>query len=887
MHKRYADKGSDKARRQAGYFRITVRADHIIFVEPIGSFTAGIIEHELSRLRQVTDEVKQAGHRVLILVNISGITKHTSGSRTALKAAAKLPFERGAAYGGSRLLGMIMQYLQRSIDPKRAHYFRTEAEAVAYLQGKNARRRPGYRSASRSFVMVSAVLLLFLSAATYLSWQSSRQKVRTESFSLFDQIAQRTHNDLQKRMGAYIQALYGFRGLFNASHSVERNEFSAYFKSLNLSSDFPGFSAISYIKYVKSQDVSAFTSAVRMDKSLNSAGYPNFAIYPFTKKPAYDVVDYTEPNENSAPGFDLSSDPTRLATLTEARDTGQPVATESVTFASAPKTQGFFVTLPVYFQPAPATMAARQAQLEGYVNAVFQYPTLFKNALAGLDETGVAVKIYDDQDRMIYRSGKPVAGGQTVTKQLTVGTRTFDVSFNVPAAYGLDRAAQQLPGTVLSGGIFAVFMLSLLLVTLLRSRGQAIKLADTITADLEHERNIAIDNQHKLEISERALADEKASVERKVVERTRELNEARAQLEASLRGLPFGFAIINRGHKDVFSNQALSTVVGRDIPIRQASRDTVKHLHAALKNSLDVKACLKQAESTLKIVDQECMLGSKYLHVLFIPIVDKQAGGQPVVGSVIILEDVTEERALQRSRDEFFSIASHELRTPLTAVRGNASIILEDYREHLRDPALKQMVTDIESSSARLITIVNNLLDMSELEQNQAVIAKATIEVKPLLAAVMDDFKTQADKQGVALKLKAGKEQMIVTADNGRLKQIIHNLISNALHFTHSGSVSIAVQPRGGYAKISVADTGKGIPVELQHLLFRKLQQASQNILTRDTSQSTGLGLYLSRLLAERMGGTLTLEKSEPGKGSVFVLELPLSKTAVPAEKTK
>src|SRR5258708_3966679 len=227
-----------------------------------------------------------------------------------------------------------------------------------------------------------------------------------------------------------------------------------------------------------------------------------------------------------------------------------------------------------------------------------------------------------------------------------------------------------------------MLLLGVLLITLLRSRSRGIRLADTMTVDLEHERNLAVENQAKLERSEHALALEKASVDRKVIERTRELNEAHAQLKASLRGLPFGFAIINDGHKVVFSNHSLSSIVAQNAsPVATNAQVTLEQLSAAFKGVFDVNDRLHQAETSLKLVKQDCMLGAKYLEVFFVPIISaaepKSPAAAKAIGSVIVVEDVTEEKALQRSRDEFFSIASHELRTPLTVMRGNTALILE------------------------------------------------------------------------------------------------------------------------------------------------------------------------------------------------------------------
>lgn len=874
-HKLDAGNQPESNIRKSGYFWIEIRPDNIIFVEPTGYITGEVVERELARLKDIVVGLQHQGQPVLILINIGKITGHTSESRTAIKQASQLPFDRGAAYGGSLALGMVMQYLQRSIDARRAHYFRTESAALAYLKGEDATGRPGYHSTSIRFITISLFVIVLLSVLSFLNWNYSRQQVNNESHTRFVQSVQRNHSDLQKRMDVYIQALYGFRGLFNASNSVERNEFSAYFKSLNLTSEFPGFSAISFVKHVPSSDLAKYVASVKNDKSMNKVGYPNFAIYPASTKSSYDVVTYSVPDETANPGFDLSSDPTRKVTLDAARDSGLPQATQTVTFTSSTPTKGFLVTLPLYKGMLPQTIDSRRAQLLGYVNAVFRYNALFTDAFTGLDDTDIGVLIRDEQNQVVFSKGFE-ASEQTIADSLEVAGRKLHLTFNAPVNYGLSRTTRNQPLTVLSSGLFTLLLICIILGTLLRSRGRAVRLAETMTTDLEHERNLAIENQHKLELSERALAAEKASVERKVIERTQELTEARAQLEASLRGLPFGFVILNHNQTVTFSNEALEQILAQfESAGANTTGDVLSRLSTTLKPQVSIAQLLGEAESARALIKRNLMLGTRFLDLLCIPIVGPEAR---LLGSVIIVEDVTDEKALQRARDEFFSIASHELRTPLTAMRGNASMILESFADKIDDPTVKQMLVDIESSSKRLIDLVSQFLYMSELEQGRVNVTKATVDIGQLASQIIDEFRDQAAKQNLALNLDRPDSRIDATADTERIKQIVRNLISNALRFTTAGSVTLSVRASDGVVKLSVTDTGSGIPDESQHLLFRKFQQASGDMLTRESSQSTGLGLYVSKLIAELMGGKLYLVQSQPGQGSTFTLELPETK---------
>jgi signal transduction histidine kinase len=250
-----------------------------------------------------------------------------------------------------------------------------------------------------------------------------------------------------------------------------------------------------------------------------------------------------------------------------------------------------------------------------------------------------------------------------------------------------------------------------------------------------------------------------------------------------------------------------------------------------------------------------------------------------VIGTVLLAEDITEVKVLERSRDEFFSIASHELRTPLTAIRGNASMALEYYSDSLKDPGLNQIVEDIHDSSVRLIEIVNDFLDMSRLEQGKISFEFDECSIEEIVEGIAYEMKTVINEKKIKLRVDTMVLNTLpkVWTDKNRVKQILYNLVGNAVKFTDEGSVTINAWAGKDSVKITISDTGRGISMESRKLLFHKFQQAGDSLLTRDTTRGTGLGLYISRLIAEKMGGAIILESTEEGKGSVFSLTVPIA----------
>ncbi|HSX28952.1 MAG TPA: HAMP domain-containing sensor histidine kinase [Candidatus Saccharimonadales bacterium] len=272
----------------------------------------------------------------------------------------------------------------------------------------------------------------------------------------------------------------------------------------------------------------------------------------------------------------------------------------------------------------------------------------------------------------------------------------------------------------------------------------------------------------------------------------------------------------------------------------------------------------------------------KFYRCYFHPIIANasEPGAQGEVrGAVVIIEDTTEQKVLERSRDEFFSIASHELRTPLTALRGNASMMLEMYKDELESkPDLAAITADMHEAAGRLISIVNDFLDMSSLEQGHTSFSAAHIDLLPIAHKVARDFEASATAKNITITVDDPGAPVYAWADPSHTRQIFMKLISNAVLFTKEGTITVQFEHEAAHITVLVTDAGRGIAENKRHLLFRKLQQASDDILTRDSTHSTGLGLYISSLLAQGMHGKLYLKDSVEGKGSTFALELPAEK---------
>ncbi len=367
---------------------------------------------------------------------------------------------------------------------------------------------------------------------------------------------------------------------------------------------------------------------------------------------------------------------------------------------------------------------------------------------------------------------------------------------------------------------------------------------------------------------EKQLAEEKLNVEQKVVDRTRELSNEQARLMASISALPRAFIILDNDSNILTQNGKLDDIFGK-----QAEEWSIELIDQLIGESLDLQDKLKTVYAKKENFDiSDILYKEKYIRVFVAPVINNDG---ELLGAVMTIKDESEAKALARSRDEFFSIASHELRTPLTAIRGNTSMIIEYYKDALKDKELKEMIEDTHAAAIRLIGIVNDFLDLSRLEQGRMEYKKERIDVIKIVDKVLKDLTESANEKGIPLIME-GESKLELVLDPEKFEQIMLNLLGNSLKFTSQGSISVKITKEEDKVRIEVKDTGEGIAVKNRNLLFRKFQQAGQSTITRDGSKGTGLGLYISRLMAEGMGGTLELVSSEIGKGSVFGITLPI-----------
>ncbi|HEV3340263.1 MAG TPA: response regulator, partial [Pirellulales bacterium] len=233
-----------------------------------------------------------------------------------------------------------------------------------------------------------------------------------------------------------------------------------------------------------------------------------------------------------------------------------------------------------------------------------------------------------------------------------------------------------------------------------------------------------------------------------------------------------------------------------------------------------------------------------------------------------------------RSKSEFLANISHEIRTPLTAILGFTKLLLDGADQSEERSEYLQI---IRASAEHQLVLINDLLDVSKIEAGKMQIQRVACRTHDILDEVVQTLRYRADEKGLALtSVWAAPSAEPVYTDPSRLRQLLINLINNAIKFTDSGSVKVVAQTRyiegRGKLQIEVIDTGMGIAQEKQELIFDPFAQADGSIARR--YGGTGLGLAISRSLAGLLGGTLTVA-SQLGAGSTFTLVIDAERPAL------
>lgn len=299
-----------------------------------------------------------------------------------------------------------------------------------------------------------------------------------------------------------------------------------------------------------------------------------------------------------------------------------------------------------------------------------------------------------------------------------------------------------------------------------------------------------------------------------------------------------------------------------------------------LKDGQGAKQALLSMKVSLQVMDnltRDILLRSYFILALTILVIILL-----LANNARLFEYATLYRKLQevdQMKDEFISMASHELRTPVTGIRGYVSMMIEGSLGPVSDKA-RESLKIVESAATRLAALVEDLLNVSRIEQGRMKIESKPIDLSITIREIMNELKVQADEKKLALEFKPHTEPLpLVNLDVGRIKEVLINLIGNAIKYSLRGSVEVVTEEKenGKILEIRIKDTGIGMSAKDRERLFQKFYRV-QNDKTKNIA-GTGLGLWITKQIVELMHGQIMVDSIE-NVGTQITLNFPIVKNS-------
>ncbi len=683
-------------------------------------------------------------------------------------------------------------------------------------------------------LLVSCALIvgIFISAS-----HSDQQKIELALQENSKEISESLFSNFAK----HIEVLAPLKGLYLASDVVTAEDFRIFTEGL-LEGVAGSITALSWNQQVTQAERREF------EQQLIAEGFQSFYIYdrdgsddlkPSKEHDHYVVVTYIEPyvKNRSAQGFNIAAESVRNRALTLAVSTGQPAMTAPLEAVQGNSGElSYLIFMPVYKTPdIPPTSELRQQLLRGYVTSMVRVTRQLEDihkkfskadfiiSVDDVTDTERPINLYQDIDNIT-----PVAHSYLWTTQQKVAGRELRLSITPTEEYIEEHLSAQT-WYVLTGGLLFCSLLGgfLLLVT---GRTQYISsLVERRTLELESILDEAVEAI--------IIINERGYIER--------ANPAACRLfKIDEQGL------LGRSSEDIIPILHDLLFNPREDYIRAGNRSIWKSLETSGICNDGTKVPIEIGVSKVELPDRRIY--------------------------TCLIHDIAARKKVDKLKSEFVSTVSHELRTPLTSISGALGLLVGGAIPHIPIQAIDLLVI-AKNNAERLGRLVNDILDIEKLEFGKLQLDITDCDANDLLRQAIDQNTGYAVKYGVRLVLDnqaIAHKKITVLVDTDRFLQVMSNLISNAVKFSHIGElVTVSAKVSGQEIIFYVEDFGTGIPDEFRKKIFQKFAQAdSSDTRKRD---GTGLGLNISRIIVERMGGNIDYT-TEIEKGSVFFFSIPI-----------
>jgi len=707
---------------------------------------------------------------------------------------------------------------------------------------------------------VTLVILLTLSLLAWQHFESlSEQRTRRD----FDEYVEAMVMAIRRRLVEYEMIMQGGAGLFSSSTEVTREEWRNYALYQRVKERFPGLQALGVARRVRLHDLQQHLQEIR------TKGYSDYTIRPPGEREEYCPVIFVEPfDDESKPvvGFDLLSEPLRRTALELAGSSGSSAISEKIVLIHGfgkLNGPGFLLCLPIYEIGKPLlTVEERHDALWGYVISAFHIEDLIRG-LSPNTSHKIEFEIFDgpvpSPSALMFDSHVSSNDCSDAVlaknKLLDLYGRQWTLLFHTTPAFE-SQTVDRLPKTLLAGSIVISLLIFLFLKMLEGTGERALAYAHDITHELEEERawlGTVIDTA----------------------------------MDAIIALDHDGLILVWNSSAVRMFGYTAEEALGKDF---YRFLTPPRFYDTAMKG---FRSFQKTGGSAILGLTREIFALRKDGEKLPVEITVSARKSYEKDGIVAVIRDITErkqaegERVARQAADAanhqkslFLSNMSHEIRTPMNAILGFAQILE-------RDPNLsskqREQIGSINRSGQHLLALINDILDMSKIEAGMNVLKPVAFSLHDLIDDLAMMFRSRAEAKKLQFSVERDESvPYCVMADEGKIRQVLINLLGNAIKFTAEGGVSMrvrALSPASTSAEkaktlqltVEVEDSGPGIPATDLTNIFTPFGQGEAGVL----AGGTGLGLPISRSLAEIMGGVITVE-TEVGRGSCFRFDIPI-----------
>ncbi len=707
-----------------------------------------------------------------------------------------------------------------------------------------------------SFCVALACLLILIACTVFFSYFFSRN-LMLKSEKLFQSEAAHITEAIDKKMGLYVLALQGIRGLFAASNSVERNEFATYLQRVDIRKNYPGLVHIEFVQRVTKEEKETFVR----DTRASLPQFSNFSIWPESDRDEFWIINYAEPElPQKIFGFDVLSNPQRKEAYVRARDTGLPTMTDTLILKQDSETNNqnsFLITVPVYKNGSPTeTAEEKRAALKGFLTAVFRASELFSEIFKSTHaEDSVSIDILFDSDSEVRpaqgaayinnptkKEGRLNAASFDQINSINVGGRNWAIHFHAPSDFGITKTEKRIPYYVFISGMIISVLVAWVVFLLLNSRAKAFELAEKMTE------NLRASEQYNRKLFEQS---------------------------------PVGLALCRMDGTLVDVNAAYAKIIGRttiealQLTYWQITPDKYKQQEADLLDSLSQMGHYGPYEK--EYIHKNGSLIPVRLNGTLI-----ERDGVSFIWSSV--EDIStrrnlEEQLLQSQKMDAlghlaFGVA-HDFNNLLTVIGGYSELLLGKLSGD--DLNLKK-VQQIKIAADQATQLTSQLLAFSRRET-------AVPEVI-CLNKILQKLKEMTQRligENIEVEFRLAEDLGNVKLDPGQFEQVMINLNVNARDAMPQGGklkietknvrveqtvLNSAGLGKGDYVCVVVSDTGSGMTKEVQVRIFDPFYT------TKDKGKGSGLGLSTVYGIISQYHGKIFVD-SHIGKGTTFYIYLP------------